>query len=164
MHKKRKKPIFVVGSPRSGTSVLTWCLGQHPNIIALEESAGIGDLTIALAICYQRGTALGDYSLLSAMDVQKEEFFASFGQTINELILRHSVDLERKRWERAAAPNTPRHHFLTGQSADILKARWVDGTPEYSFSICGLRKLFPNAVFIHIVRDVTRVVRSMLNF
>jgi len=158
------KPIFVVGSPRSGTSVLTWCLGQHPNIIALEESAGIGDLTIALAICYQMGTALGDYSLLSAMDVQKEEFFASFGQTINELILRHSVDLERKRWERAAAPNTPRHHFLTGQSADILKARWVDGTPEYSFSICGLRKLFPNAVFIHIVRDVTRVVRSMLNF
>jgi hypothetical protein len=40
----------------------------------------------------------------------------------------------------------------------------VDGTPEYSFHICGLRKLFPEALFIHIVRDVTSVVRSMLNF
>jgi hypothetical protein len=44
------------------------------------------------------------------------------------------------------------------------KTRWVDQTPEYSFHICGLRKLFPNALFIHIVRDVRSVVRSMLNF
>jgi hypothetical protein len=44
------------------------------------------------------------------------------------------------------------------------KARWVDGTPEYSFHICGLQKLFPEALFIHIFRDVTSVVRSMLHF
>jgi Sulfotransferase family len=44
------------------------------------------------------------------------------------------------------------------------KSRWVDGTPEYSFYICGLRKLFPGALFIHIVRDVDSVVRSLLNF
>jgi hypothetical protein len=30
--------------------------------------------------------------------------------------------------------------------------------------ICGLRKLFPNARFIHIFREVGAVVRSMLNF
>jgi hypothetical protein len=30
--------------------------------------------------------------------------------------------------------------------------------------ICGLRKLFPDARFIHIFRDVDAVVRSMLNF
>jgi hypothetical protein len=30
--------------------------------------------------------------------------------------------------------------------------------------ICGLRKLFPNARFIHIFREVDAVVRSMLNF
>ena len=40
----------------------------------------------------------------------------------------------------------------------------MDGTPEYSFHICGLRKLFPEAQFIHIFRDVTSVVRSMLHF
>ena len=44
------------------------------------------------------------------------------------------------------------------------KARWVDGTPEYSLHICGLRKLFPHALFIHLFRDVRAVVRSMINF
>jgi hypothetical protein len=42
------------------------------------------------------------------MNVQREEFLAALGQTINALILRHSVDLERKGWEQPAAPNTHR--------------------------------------------------------
>ena len=52
----------------------------------------------------------------------------------------------------------------TAASDSEYKRRWVDQTPEYSFHICGLRKLFPCALFIHIVRDVGSVVRSMLNF
>jgi hypothetical protein len=158
------KPIFVIGSPRSGTSILTWCLGQHPNIIPLEESGWMGDLTVDLAIYYQIGTARGDYSLLSSMDVKKAEFFTVFGQTINDLILRHRVDLNRKRWQRTAGPNAVIGPRTKSQLELDPKARWVDGTPEYSFHICGLRKLFPEALFIHIFRDVTSVVRSMLHF
>lgn len=52
----------------------------------------------------------------------------------------------------------------TAASDSECKTRWVDQTPQYSFHICGLRKLFPDALFIHIVRDVDSVVRSMLNF
>ncbi len=52
----------------------------------------------------------------------------------------------------------------TAASDSEHKTRWVDQTPEYSFHICGLHKLFPCALFIHIVRDVDSVVRSMLNF
>jgi Sulfotransferase family len=52
----------------------------------------------------------------------------------------------------------------TAASDSEYKTRWVDQTPEYSFHICGLRKLFPCALFVHIVRDVSSVVRSMLNF
>jgi hypothetical protein len=54
--------------------------------------------------------------------------------------------------------------FKISRSPQEPKARWVDGTPEYSFYICGLRKLFPRALFVHLVRDVTDVVRSLLNF
>jgi len=121
----------------------------------------MGDFAIDLAIYHQLGTSRGDYSLLSSMDVKKAEFFAVFGETINDLILHHHVELARKRWRLAAGPKTPDDHFATEFKA---KGRWVDGTPEYSFYICGLRKLFPDALFIHIFRDVTSVVRSMLHF
>ncbi len=124
----------------------------------------MGDLAIDLATYYQIGTTRGDYSLLSSMDVKKAEFFAVFGQTINDLILRHSVDLKRKRWQRAAGPNAVIGPRTESKLALNPEARWVDGTPEYSLHICGLRKFFPEALFLHIFRDVTSVVRSMLHF
>jgi hypothetical protein len=127
----------------------------------VDESTGIGELALALAVCYQRKMGLGPDSLWSAMNLQRGEFIAAFGQTINELIQRHKIDLERRRWEEAAGPNVSPDRFVAEQSA---KTRWVDGTPEYSFHIYGLHQLFPDVRFIHIVRDVTSVVRSMLNF
>ena len=121
----------------------------------------MGDLAINLAIYYQTGTARGEYSLLSSMDVEQAEFFALFGKTINSLILQHAVDLERKRWRTSAGPAVPIDHFTETYN---MKTRWVDATPEYSFHICGLRKLFQEAQFVHVLRDPTSVVRSMLHF
>ena len=135
-------------------------------MLALPESAWMGDFTIDLAIRYQIGTARGNRSVLSAMDIEREEFFARFGQSINDLILNHRKDLERKRsgYTARAVPNAVPEASMTVQPGVNRKARWVDGTPEYSLHICGLRKLFPGALFIHIVRDVDSVVRSILNF
>ena len=124
----------------------------------------MGDLAIDLAIHYQTGTARGDYSLLSSMDVTKAEFFSLFGQNINDLILRHRANLNRRRWQHAAGPNAVMGPKTKSQLTLNPKARWVDATPEYSMHVCGLRKLFPQALFIHIFRDVTSVVRSMLHF
>jgi len=150
MHHQANKPVFVVGSPRSGTSILTWCLGQHPNMFPVPESSWMGDFAVSIAIGHQIGAARGDRSILSAMDIREDELFAMFGQGINDLILRHRKDLERKRQ-------------VTSKESEP-KGRWVDGTPEYSLHICGLRRLFPDALFVHISRDVRAVVRSMLNF
>src|SRR6266851_5942678 len=91
------KPIFIVGSPRSGTSILSWCLGQHPNILVQEESNWLGRFAIDVAMAYERGTLRGELAQLSALDVQREEFFAIFGSSINKLILNHRKDLELKR-------------------------------------------------------------------
>ena len=161
MQDQVNKPIFVVGSPRSGTSILTWCLGQHPNMFPVPESSWMGDFAVNIAIGYQIGAARGDRSILSAMDIGENELFAAVGQSINDLILRHRTDLERKRTEKRGA--YPRA-LGVASAASEPKGRWVDGTPEYSLFICGLRKLFPDAVFVHIFRDVRAVVRSMLNF
>ena len=199
MHEEINKPIFVVGSPRSGTSILAWCLGHHPNIFPVPESNWMGDFAVNVAMSYQVGAARGILSVLSAMGISCDEFFSHIGGSINSLVLKHRGDLDRKRLtiavqrllkeqgcylgevtgELDAATNAAIRQYgiaegllyselvdslRTAASDSEYKTRWVDQTPEYSFHICGLRKLFPCALFIHIVRDVSSVVRSMLNF
>jgi Sulfotransferase family len=158
MEDKINTPVFVVGSPRSGTSILTWCLGQHPNMFPVPESNWMGDFVANAAVVHQVGAARGHLSILSAMDISRDELLANFGRTINDLILSHRLDLERT---RAAIPSLP--EFMR-RSLPGAKTRWVDGTPEYSLHIYALKKLFPEAMFIHVLRDVRDVVRSMLNF
>src|SRR6266550_158788 len=158
------RPIFVVGSPRSGTSILTWCLGQHPNIFPVPESSWMGNFAINVAMAYRVGAARGDRSILSGMDIHEDELFFTFGQSINDLILSHRKDLEKKRQSKGKLAGLKGRWFQGTNAASDPKTRWVDGTPEYSLFICGLRKLFPDARFVHIFREVGPVVRSMLNF
>jgi hypothetical protein len=158
------RPIFVVGSPRSGTSILTWCLGHHPNIFPVPESNWMGDFAVNVAVAHQVGSARGGLSMLSAMDIRDDEFFAAFGRSINELVVGHRRHLEVNR-ENSNSPSKVNQQWLQATSmAAGPKTRWVDGTPEYSLHICGLRKLFPEARFVHVFRDVDAVVRSMVNF
>lgn len=166
MEKKcAKGPIFVIGSPRSGTSILTWCLGQHSNILPQEESGWMGHLAVDLGVGYQFGSQFERRSQLSASGVDRDAFFEAFGEAIDSMIHRHRDQLEQK-CKQFAEQNPARvdSAFNVSRSNEESKLRWVDGTPEYSFYICGLRKLFPNAKFVHIVRDVESVVNSMLNF
>jgi len=117
----------------------------------------MGDFVVNAAIVHQVGAARGHLSILSAMDISLDELLADFGGTINDLILSHRPDLEKT---RGAIPSLP--EFMR-RSLPGPNMRWVDGTPEYSLYIYALRKLFPKAVFIHVLRDVRDVVRSMLN-
>ena len=199
MQEEINKPIFVVGSPRSGTSILAWCLGHHPNIFPVPESNWMGDFAVNVARSYQIGAARGIFSILSAMGISRDEFFSHIGRSINSLVLKHRGDLDRRRliiavqrllkdrglylgevtgeFDAATSAAVQQYEMVdktlyselvdslrTAASDSEYKTRWVDQTPEYSFHICGLRKLFPCALFIHIVRDVGSVVRSMLNF
>src|SRR5436190_20184381 len=86
MQEEINRPIFVVGSPRSGTSILAWCLGHHPNIFPVPESNWMGDFAVNLAKSYQVGAACGIFSILSAMDISYDEFFSHIGRSINALV------------------------------------------------------------------------------
>ena len=118
----------------------------------------MGDFVVNAAIVHQVGAARGHLSILSAMDISLDELLADFGGTINDLILSHRPDLEKT---RAAIPSLPEfmRRSLPG-TQDALGGRHPG---VHSLYIYALRKLFPEAVFIHVLRDVRDVVRSMLN-
>jgi len=159
---QRPRPIFVLSTGRSGSTILTWCLGQHPNIIPQEESNWLGPFAIDAAVGHRRGSARGERGQLSANLIERDELLEAFGSAINQLLLSHRARFEDPQRRRVAGWNPP--PFPISRSPDEPKSRWIDGTPEYSLYICALRKLFSHARFVHLVRDVKEVVRSLLNF
>jgi hypothetical protein len=141
--------------------VLTWALGQHPNLLPLEESDWLAKLAVNLSTAYLLGTARGPRSALGSMGVEEQDFHAAFGDAVDALLRRHRGRYEER---RAAAGEDADPRYRIARSPDDPKLRWVDGTPEYANHVLPLRLLFPGALFVHILRDVESVARSLVHF
>jgi hypothetical protein len=61
-------PVFVIGSPRSGTTALAFALGQHPGLATSDESQILVDLFFkgALDRNYARGESTSSATRASA--------------------------------------------------------------------------------------------------
>lgn len=159
------KPVFIVGSPRSGTSVLTWALGQHPNLLATEESNWLGSFAIDAAAAYARGSARAERSQLSARGIARNAFLSALGDAVNGMILEGLPRSEASGSAVAAdSLQSLGPESAISRAPDGNKSRWVDGTPEYSLEIPALLFLFPKAQFVHILRDADSVAASLLAF
>jgi hypothetical protein len=132
-----RNPIFIIGSPRSGTTALGHALDRHPELWAARESYFLYD-------CFGNGRADGTWrrqrarknpSFLAASDVGREEFLGFLGLGVNALYTTRSGGL-----------------------------RWVDPTPLNTIMVEDLADLFPGASFLNLIRDGRSVVRSMGRF
>ncbi|MCK9231095.1 MAG: sulfotransferase [Syntrophales bacterium] len=180
------EPVFIVGSGRSGTSLLTWCLGQHPNILPLPETHWIARLTINMRKLYEVGAVHGRFSHLGALDWDEADFYASFGRSVDQFVIDtidarlrfirklsakkkglSESDIENLEKEGKLSPDpdlvTPKNYQVVRSVSDP-KRRWVDGTPENVFYMYSLSLLFPGARFIHLLRDPNEVARSLMKF
>jgi hypothetical protein len=127
-------PVFVIGSPRSGTSVLPWSLTHHPDFWTSDETEFINGLfdrasAVYADLCRKSNT------FITRQGVDRREFFGSLGLGINALI-----------------------------SSRSESRRWIDQSPGYTMMAWLLADMFPGAYFIHVVRDGRAVVNSMLHF
>jgi len=158
MADQNQSPVFVVGSYRSGTSIFCWCLGQHPNIVNLPETNWLARLGVDLDNLYRLGTVNGKFSHLSQAGAGIDEFYRLFGEGVDRLMqVTNSRLIEQS--ERKVKGEMRRR-----RSPDDPKRRWADATPENSHYIYPLLKMFPEARFIHLLRDPHDVARSLMKF
>ncbi len=152
------RPILIVGSGRSGTSVLTWAIGQHPNVIITPETNWLAALASNLDGLYRIGK-LGGH--IPSFEIGFDAFAEGMGIGADRLV-RDSYF--RRFPNRKDTQRKPRKGLEWFRGKDEPKQRWVDGTPANTGYAMLLAKMFPNAVFINLVRDPKDVFRSWAGF
>ena len=87
-----RQPVFVVGFPRSGTTLLEQMLDAHPDFRSMDERAFIHDLTEAMEITGQHYPA--DLGNLTASDAEqlRAVYFRRVAQVVPDLGRRRLVD------------------------------------------------------------------------
>jgi hypothetical protein len=146
---QKKPPLFLLGSQRSGTTMLRLMLNNHPNIAIPHESAFI-------TIFFKKLDAYGDLSN------------AGNARRLLDDVARHPLV---KRGKLVADPDAILSRPIASYRdfvdaifqtyADALgKPRWGDKTPFYTDDIDVIRRVFPDAKILHLVRDGRDVVLS----
>jgi len=138
------RPFFVVGCPRSGTTLLRMMLDGHPRLAIPDESHFV--LGLAPRWWVRRRVVLDDllrHPKVLAWDVDP-------GALAAEARTRHP----RSYAEQVAAVFSA-YARLRG------KSRWGDKTPGYVSHVETLARLFPDAQFVHVIRDGREVARSL---
>ncbi|MFT5585565.1 MAG: hypothetical protein ACI9VR_003157 [Cognaticolwellia sp.] len=148
-------PLFVVGAPRSGTKLLRTLLNEHSQI-------GIPD--------YETEFLPRLLSIQDRFDTESAEGFNAFyGWATRFMYFKYMAEegrqLSPEQWLMASPDRSIAGLFegLCRADGGIPMGQsgvWGDKSPNYRNDLPALRALYPNARFVHIIRDVRDVTLS----
>jgi len=165
------RPIFLVGLPRSGTTMLQDVLCSHPAVAHITNTMNHFNEAFLAAEVMRKKLHL-NFKALRYLDdgIEFRADSANEGQTLWARWLKYKIDtLEYIEIHRQAANLSPLEKSKI--YADIKKIIWYSGgsskrffckNPGLIILVDIIQNLFPDARFIHIVRDPRDCAPSML--
>ena len=144
-------PFFIVGSARSGTTLLRLMLNAHPEVAVPPESRFITEL-------YPGEGKVQIETFLTALAAHKR--FRTWDLPISVVadeLRATAADASQVEYPEAIAAAFRAYARVGG------KSRWGDKTPRYVEHLELLSELFPTARFIHLIRDGRNVALSYAN-
>jgi hypothetical protein len=159
MTKSGLKPIFVVGTGRSGSTIFHKMLCMHPDVAWVNRILVEHPSRIGLHRAYLNMVDLpvvGDWLLRSGLTpAEAYEYWAhayrGFGRPLRDLRADDVTERTRQRFTKAV-----RRITTDRRPRPLVK---VTGWSRIGF----LREIFPEARFIHVVRDGRAVANSLVN-
>lgn len=175
-----KDPIFVIGSPRSGTSLLYYLIAAHPSLmypdigtknilrdrrLRLLDNAGMPVLSNS-GIHARHLPAPGETPFEEGLkflgldpllpqegDFMWQELIARYENTVGAYANcnRHTHPILYTRIRRRYESLLKRHDLT----------RIIDKSPQFTVMLDVIRALYPDAYIVHIVRDGRAVVNSI---
>ena len=137
-------PFFIIGNPRSGTTLLRLMLTSHPSLVVPPE----GGFAIHLHSMYRDFS--GDISHIEefVMDVLAAKKMEEWGLSKDGLV-QHIIENEPCNYRDLVALVYEFYSLSLGWEIEM----WGDKNNYYLHHIVELQEIFPQAKFIHIVRD-----------
>ncbi|GGK55814.1 sulfotransferase [Planomonospora parontospora subsp. parontospora] len=147
------RPVFVIGCPRSGTTMLQLMLHAHPRIAVPPE-------TRFMISAYQRRLHFGDFT---APVCRREfaEWLVGRRQSRFHVLGLDAAEVTREIVDGPGTLGSALGIVLRAYAARFGKPRWGDKRPSYFQNVDVLLRLFPDAQFVHLIRDGRDCVASL---
>jgi hypothetical protein len=142
--------IFIVGCPRSGTTLVQKLLGARSDIYTCKETHYFQNIR------RKGGKKILDYLILSQDNVLK-----AYDLICSQDELLGSHDPAGAKSLRSAALFFDQ--LMTSEAQARGKLAWVEKTPPHLFHIRLIRRHIPTAQFVHVIRDGRDVVASLVD-
>jgi intein-encoded DNA endonuclease-like protein len=143
-----KKRIFIVGCPRSGTTLLQGMLAAHSDIYSIPE-------TFFFSRAFISNNPLKRYLLWPAIKVRKH-FKNLVFDTDKSLSKKFSIGMFQSDYYR------PFVDFMDYIALKNRKNSWIEKTPMHLYCIDEIQSKIPDAYIIHVVRNGLDVVESLV--
>ncbi|SDF44642.1 Sulfotransferase family protein [Limimonas halophila] len=151
-----EKPVFIVGAPRSGTTLLRRLLQAGGAIHIPPENHALKGIVWDAARRPRRKWTPTVNAVCSAIEYRS--LFADWEMPLRPLaVALTELPADEHSLARIVAAIYREHAARTG-----APARWGDKTPLNVLAMDEIRALFPDARFLHIVRDGVDVTHSMV--
>jgi len=144
-----KPPIFIVGCPRSGTSYLYHLLLSAGGFAEFHTQMNVYDVLEPI---------YGDLGVHSNKDRMLKEWLQSKAFRVSGLSA-ESIDQKIHSEARSTSDflRIVMEEVARGQGVD----RWIDSTPTNVPHMLRIHRDFPDALFVHIIRDARDVALSL---